>query len=209
MINIYIADDHPLIREGFKKIISKEIDMDIVGEATNAEELLKDLENKYVDILILDLKMPGKSGMELIKELRDFYPQLLILVVTMLSEEHYAVRSLKMGANGFISKSQAINELVKAIRSILSRGKYISSDVADLLLDEVENKNAMAPHKNLSEREFQIMCMIADGKKVKQIADELFLSVSTVNTYRSRIMRKIDIKTNYDLIKYVLENDLM
>lgn len=209
MINIYIADDHPLIREGFKKIISKEIDMDVVGEAQNSETLLKDLESLYVDILILDLKMPGKGGMELIKELRDIYPQLLILVVSALSEENYAVRSLKMGANGFISKTQAINELVKAIRSILSRGKYISTNVADLLLDEVENKNITAPHKNLSEREFQIMCMIADGKKIKQIANELFLSVSTVNTYRSRIMQKIDLKTNYELIKYVLENDLM
>lgn len=209
MINIYIADDHPLIREGFKKIISKEIDMDVVGEAQNSETLLEDLESLYVDILILDLKMPGKGGMELIKELRDIYPQLLILVVSALSEENYAVRSLKMGANGFISKTQAINELVKAIRSILSRGKYISTNVADLLLDEVENKNITAPHKNLSEREFQIMCMIADGKKIKQIANELFLSVSTVNTYRSRIMQKIDLKTNYELIKYVLENDLM
>ena len=186
MINIYIADDHPLIREGFKKIISKEIDMDVVGEAQNSETLLKDLESLYVDILILDLKMPGKGGMELIKELRDIYPQLLILVVSALSEENYAVRSLKMGANGFISKTQAINELVKAIRSILSRGKYISTNVADLLLDEVENKNITAPHKNLSEREFQIMCMIADGKKIKQIANELFLSVSTVNTYRCK-----------------------
>jgi DNA-binding NarL/FixJ family response regulator len=209
MINVYIADDHPLIREGFKKIIRGEIDMNIVGEAENGDEVIRNIGDKNADILLLDLKMPGKSGIPLIDELKSLYPDLLILVVTMLSQNHYAARTLKAGANGFLNKTVAVKELVKAIRSIISRGKYISPEIADLLYEEIEKEYVDSPHKNLSEREFQIMCLIAEGEKVRDIASRLSISISTVNTYRSRIMRKMGMKTNVELTRYVMENRLL
>jgi DNA-binding NarL/FixJ family response regulator len=209
MINIYIADDHPLIREGFKKIIAEEIDMEVVGEAGNGNELMQDIKKTKADILILDMKMPDKSGWTVLNELKMVNPGLLVLVVTMLPEEQYAVRAIKEGANGFINKTTALNELIKGIRSIISRGKYINPRLSNLLYQEIEKKNSAKPHQNLSNRELQILCMIAEGKKVREIADELSLSISTVNTYRARIMSKMNLKTNVALTRYAIDQKLI
>ena len=209
MINIYIADDHPLIREGFKKIIAEEIDMEVVGEAGNGNELMQDIKKTKADILILDMKMPDKSGWTVLNELKMVNPGLLVLVVTMLPEEQYAVRAIKEGANGFINKTTALNELIKGIRSIISRGKYINPRLSNLLYQEIEKKNSPKPHQNLSTRELQILCMIAEGKKVREIANELSLSISTVNTYRARIMSKMNLKTNVALTRYAIDQKLI
>lgn len=209
MINIYIADDHPLIREGFKKIIDEEIDMSVVGEASDGVDLIDKIDSSNADILILDLKMPSKSGWTVLNELRMLNPDLLILVVTMLPEEQYAVRAIKEGANGFINKTTAINELIKGIRSVISRGKYINPRLANLLYQEIDKKNLAKAHQKLSNRELQILCMIAEGKKVREIADELSLSISTINTYRARIMNKMNLKTNVALTRYAIENKLI
>jgi two-component system, NarL family, invasion response regulator UvrY len=209
MINIYIVDDHPLIREGFKKIISEEIDMSVVGEAYDGVDLIEKINHSNADILILDLKMPGKSGWTVLSELRVLYPDLLILVVTMLPEEQYAVRAIKEGANGFINKTTAINELIKGIRSVISRGKYINPRLANLLYQEIDKKSLAKAHQKLSNRELQILCLIAEGKKVREIADELYLSISTINTYRARIMSKMSLKTNVALTRYAMENKLI
>lgn len=209
MINIYIADDHPLIREGFKKIIDEEIDMSVVGEASDGVDLIDRINNSNADILILDLKMPGKSGWTVLSELKMLQPDLLILVVSMLPEEQYAVRAIKEGANGFINKTTAINELIKGIRSVINRGKYINPRLANLLYQEIDKKNLTKAHQILSNRELQIMCLIAEGKKVREIADELSLSISTINTYRARIMSKMNLKTNVALTRYAIENKLI
>ena len=209
MINIFIADDHPLIREGFKKIIDEEIDMSVVGEASTGNEVTQYINNSHADILLMDLKMPGKSGWTLLNELKITQPDLLILVVTMLPEEQYAVRAIREGANGFINKTSAIDELIKGIRSVINRGKYINPKTANLLHEEIERKNQTHPHQNLSNRELQILCMIAEGKKVREIADELALSISTINTYRFRIMSKMNLKTNVALTRYAIEYKLI
>ncbi len=209
MINIFIADDHPLIREGYKKIIDEEIDMEVVGEAADGDALIQNIKKSKADILLLDLKMPGKSGWTVLNELKMYQTDLLILVVTMLPEDQYAIRAIKEGANGFINKTTAINELIKGIRSVINRGKYINPKIASLLHQEIEHKNVGRPHQNLSNRELQIFCLIADGKKVREIASELSLSVSTINTYRARIMNKMNLKTNVALTKYALENNLI
>ena len=209
MINIFIADDHPLIREGFKKIINQEIDMTVVGEASDGIEITEKVESAHADILILDLKMPNKSGWTVLRELKMLYPELLILVVSILPEDPYAVRVIKEGANGFINKARALNELIKGVRSIINRRKYINPEMANLLYQEIDNKKSEKKHQNLSNRELQIFCMIAEGVKVREIANELSLSVSTVNTYRARIMSKMNLKTNVAITRYALENELI
>lgn len=209
MINIFIADDHPLIREGFKKIINEEIDMSVVGEASDGIGVLEGIKDSNADILILDLKMSGKSGWTVLNELRAQHQDLLILVVTMLPEEQYAVRAIKEGANGFINKTTAIDELIKGIRSIISRGKYINPKLTKLLYQDFNKDNLVQAHQKLSNRELQILCMIAEGMKVREIADELYLSISTINTYRARIMNKMNLKTNVALTRYAIENKLI
>lgn len=209
MINIYIADDHPLIREGFKKIISEEIDMTVVGESSDGIGIVEKLNDSHADILLLDLKMPGKSGWTILSEIKMYYPDMLILVVSMLPEDQYAVRAIKEGANGYITKTTAVNELIKGIRSVINRGKYIHPRLANLLYQEIDKKNIASVHQKLSNRELQILCSIAEGKKVREIADELSLSISTINTYRARIMSKMNLKTNVALTRYALENKLI
>jgi DNA-binding NarL/FixJ family response regulator len=209
MINIFIADDHPLIREGFKKIINEEIDMSVTGEASDGIGVLEKIKSSNADILILDLKMQGKGGWTVLNELRKQHQDLLILVVTMLPEEQYAVRAIKEGANGFINKTTAIDELIKGIRSIISRGKYINPKLTKLLYLDINKNNSARAHQNLSNRELQILCMIAEGMKVREIADELYLSTSTINTYRARIMNKMNLKTNVALTRYAIENKLI
>ncbi len=209
MINICMADDHGIVREGFKKILRDEKDINIKAEAKNSYEVIDMINKNDCDILLLDLNMPGKPGLELIEDIKAVDADIKILVVSMYPEENFARRALKAGASGYVTKDSALDELVNAIRSIISKGKYISPSLAIILADELDSEIQEKPHISLSNREFQILCLIASAKKTRDIAEELSLSVSTVNTYRFRIMEKMKMKSNIELTRYVLDNKLL
>jgi two-component system, NarL family, invasion response regulator UvrY len=209
MINVLIADDHVLIREGLKKILKGQPDMVLAGEAGNAQELFEQLKKLNVDIVLLDISMPGESGLEALKELRQIYPKVPVLILSVHPEQRFAVRALKGGASGYITKESAVEELVQAIRRIVGGGKYVSLALAEQLASDLESGTARPPHETLSDREYQVMCLIASGKKSSEIAEELSVSLSTVNTYRNRIFEKMRLQTNVELTRYAIENHLI
>jgi two-component system invasion response regulator UvrY len=209
MINILIADDHVLVREGLKKVIKSGPGLVIAGEASNASEALKFLDKQQVDVLVLDISMPGKTGLDLLKDVKILYPDLPVLILSMHSEERYAIRALKSGAAGYITKESAADELVKAILKVNNGGKYISASLAERLASELVAPQSKEPHELLSDREFQVMCEIASGKSSNEIADKLSLGLSTVNTYRSRILAKLNLKSTTELIRYAVKHSLI
>jgi DNA-binding NarL/FixJ family response regulator len=203
MIRIVIADDHELIREGVKKILRGERDMRVVGEAANVGELLALVGQCEADVLVLDINLPGRSGLDALGELRGLQPGLSVVVLSMHPEDRFALRVLKAGAAAYVSKASAADELVAAVRKAASGGRYISPVVADLLARELE-----APHEKLSARESQILSLIGAGKSTQQIAAELSISVNTVNTHRARILEKLGMRANAELIRYAIEHGL-
>jgi DNA-binding NarL/FixJ family response regulator len=210
MIKAAIADDHPLIREGVSSVLNAEIDISVISQASNANELLANIHNEMPDIGIVDITMPGKSGLELLKEVNEQFPGLPILVLSIHPVERYAVRCLKAGASGYLNKSSITDDLVKAIRCIvMKKRKYISADVARLLAQNIDLKNGEAPHQKLSDREFTVLCMIATGKNVQSIADELSLSPHTIQTYRARIKEKMHLNSNVEMVRYAIDRDLI
>jgi two-component system invasion response regulator UvrY len=209
MINILIADDHVLVREGLKKVIKSGPGLVIAGEASNASEALKLLDKQQVDVLVLDISMPGKTGLDLLKDIKILYPDLPVLMLSMHSEERYAIRALKSGAAGYITKESAADELVKAIMKVNNGGKYISASLAERLASELVAPQNKEPHELLSDREFQVMCEIASGKSANEIADKLSLGLSTVNTYRSRILAKLNLKSTTELVRYAVKHSLI
>jgi len=208
MIRIIIADDHELIREGVKKILRGERDMRVVGEAENVGELLALVGQCEADVLVLDINLPGRSGLDALGELRGLQPGLPVVVLSMYSENRFALRVLKAGAAAYVSKASAADELVAAIRKAASGGRYISPVVADLLARELENPQGVAPHEKLSARESQILSLIGAGKSTKQIAYGLSISINTVNTHRARILEKMGMRANAELIRYAVEHGL-
>jgi len=209
MIRILIADDHALVREGLNKILKSEPDMLVVGEAQNAPQVFELLKMHAVHIVLLDISMPGMSGLDALKELQREHPQLPVLILSMHPEDRFAVRALKAGAAGYITKESAVGELVKAIRKIAAGGKYVSPALAEKLADQLGMPATQLPHENLSDREFQVLRMIATGKKVSEIAHELALSISTVNTYRARVLEKMGLASNVELTRYAMEHHLV
>lgn len=209
MISILIADDHVLVREGLKKILKSESDMTVAAEAMTAQQVFQRIKAKKPDIVLLDISMPGASGLEVLEELKRDYPKLPVLILSMHPEDRFAVRAFKTGASGYITKESAVEELVKAIRKIVGGGKYVSVTLAEKLASELETDQTKLPHELLSNREFQIMRMIAAGKKIGAIAEELSLSPSTVNTYRVRILEKMKMQNNSELMRYAIENHLI
>ncbi len=209
MVNVFIADDHALIREGLKKTLKGEPDLVVAGEASNAHELLQALRQQPADVILLDISMPGESGLDALKELKQQYPHLPVLILSVHPEHRFAVRALKAGAAGYVTKDTAVEELVQAIRKIVGGGKYVSVSLAEKLVEELESKGDKLPHENLSDREFQVMRMLAAGKTRNEIADELSISLSTVNTYRNRILEKMKTQTNADLTRYAIEHGLI
>jgi DNA-binding NarL/FixJ family response regulator len=208
MIKILIVDDHALVRHGLRKILSEEPDMVVLGEAESAEQLMEIVGEKKWDIVILDISMPGQSGLDILHRLRHEQPHLPILFVSMLPEEQFAVRALRAGAAGYVAKGAAPAELLKAIRKICAGGKYISAPVADKLADTLDTHLQLLPHEKLSEREFQVFYKIASGKPLTKIAEELSLSVKTITTYRTRVLEKMSMQSNAELIRYGIENKL-
>lgn len=213
MINAVIADDHPLMREGIKKVIDNEMGIQVAGESSDGKELLTILGGSPLpDIIILDITMPGKSGMDLIKDIKNLYPALPILILSIHPEERFAIRALKAGAEGYLCKSSISKKLVKAIKKIVvEKRKYITEDVAEQLALQVDQsrQSGQPLHESLSDREFEVLCMIAAGKGVAEIADELSLSPHTVHTYRSRIKEKMNLATNVEMTRYAIANDLI
>ena len=209
MINVLIADDHALIREGLKKTLGGEPDMKLVGDAGNIADLFKQLERLVVNIVLLDITMPGESGLDALKELRQKYPHIPVLILSFHPEHRFAVRALKAGAAGYITKQSATEELVQAIRKIVSGGKYVSSALAEELATELDSESDKLPHERLSDREFQVMRLIAAGKKTSEIAEELSVTLSTVNTYRMRILEKMKMQSNVELARYAIDHGLI
>lgn len=209
MIKVIIADDHDLIRDGFKKLLDRESDITMAGEAKSAAELFRFLENSRCDVLVLDISLPDKNGIDVLKEMKIQYPDIRILVLSMHPEERYAVRALRNGAAGYITKGSASEELIKAVRKVALGGRYISDMLAEELAFAFSDENDKLPHEKLSDREYQILLLLGGGKSVQQIADSLSLSINTVNTYRRRIMEKTSLHGNSELIQYVIQHNLI
>lgn len=209
MINIFIADDHALIRAGIKNLLSSFSDIKLVGETANPFEIIEQIKATKCDVLILDLSMPGKNGLDVIKEIKNIYPEVKILVMTMMPEDQFAKRTLKAGASGYLTKESAPEELITAIRRIAAGRRYISESLAEKLAQDLDDTADKPIQELLSDREFQVMKMMASGKSQTDIADELSISVSTINTYRSRILEKLNLKTNAELIRFAYENNLI
>ena len=209
MIRIIIADDHAAIRRGVKDILADEADMEIGAEASTAQELLDLVRKQPWDAVVLDISLPGRSGLEVLGELKQERPSLPVLVHTMHSEDQFAVRALRAGAAGYLTKDSPPAELVKALRKIVAGGKYVGQSLAEKLAVNVDANMDRAPHEALSDREFQVLRLLASGKTVSEIADELSLSVKTISTYRSRILDKMKMKNNAELMRYALQHKVV
>lgn len=209
MIKILIADDHPVVREGLKQIISKAVDMNVAGEALDGMQVLQMIEKENWDVIVLDIGMPGKDGLEVLKDIKKQKPELPVLILSMFPEEQIAVRTFKVGAAGYMNKETAPKELVNAIRKIYDGGKYVSPSLAEKLVADLDSDAEKKPHDLLSDREFQVLRMIASGKDVDEIADELFISVKTVRTYRDRILDKLKLKNDVEIARYAMKNKLL
>ena len=208
-MKIILVDDHELIREGLKKVIAKESDIDVIGEAQNADEMFELLSKDKIDIVVLDITLPGRSGLDLISEIKTHYPEVRVLILSMHPEDRFAVRALRSGAYGFITKGTASKILIEALRKIADGRKYITPTLAEHLALELDVDHDKPLHESLSNREFEVMRLIAEGKSVSEIAEMLFISVNTVTSYRSRIMEKMKMKTNAEIIRYAIEQNLI
>lgn len=209
MIRILVADDHAIVREGLKQIVSEMPDMVVAGEASDGEEVLKEVQEDNYDVVLLDISMPGRSGLEVLKELKSQRAGLPVLMLSIHPEEQYAVRALRAGASGYLTKASAPAELVAAIRKAAVGGKYVTSSLAQKLASELTLDASEPPYRNLSDREYQVLCMIASGKAIKEIAEDMLLSAKTVSTYRSRVLAKLRLKSNAELVRYAIENRLV
>jgi two-component system invasion response regulator UvrY len=209
MLRILLADDHAVVRQGVKQILATAYAQATFGEAQNSRELLDLVNSERWDILVLDLAMPGGNGLEALKQIKHDHPQMPVLILSMFPEDQYAVRTIVAGAAGYLNKESAPEELVQAVHKILHGGKYISASVADELVMRARNENNQPLYKSLSDREYQVLCMIASGKEVKEISTELALSAKTISTYRARLLEKMNMKTNAELTHYAIHNGLV
>jgi DNA-binding NarL/FixJ family response regulator len=209
MMKLLIADDHALFREGLKRVLSDTFGVGAIDEAVNGQEVIEKVAGNNYDIVLLDISMPGRSGLDILKQLKCSNPDLHILVVSMHSEEEYAERVLRAGAFGYMTKERTSEELILAIRKIVSGKKYVSSTMAEILARHLESNFEKALHETLSDREYEVMCMIASGKTVKDISEELSLSMKTISTHRSHILKKMEMENNSQLIHYAFQNHLV
>lgn len=209
MINVLVADDHAIVRQGLKQILSETPDITVAGEAADAEEALHKALTEDWDVLVLDITMPGRSGFDILREINHYRPHLPVLVLSMHDEEQYAVRCLKAGASGYLTKESAPEELIEAIRKVVAGGKYVGASLAEILALGVDATDHQPRHAALSDREFQVMRMLAAGKTPTEIASDLVLSVKTVSTYRARILDKMGFTNTAEIMRYAIENQLI
>lgn len=208
MISVLVADDHGIVRRGIAQIIRESGDISVEGEAASGEEALEMAQARRFDVVILDIAMPGRGGLDVIRDIRSASPGTKIIILSMYSEEQFAVRSLRDGASAYLTKSSADAELVPAIRAVAGGHRYITAEVAERLAYYVECESELPPHERLSEREFQVLALIGSGLTITQASERLSLSPKTVSTYRARILAKMGLKTNAQLIKYAIEHKL-
>ncbi len=209
MTRVLIADDHAVVRVGIRQFLEEDRSIKEIGEAATGSETLDQLRAKPWDIVILDIHMPDRSGIDILKQVRASYPQVKILIMSGLPERQYALSVLKAGAAGYLAKDSAPEELLKAIRAVLRGGRYVSATLGELLISDLNQDHDQPLHARLSEREFQILCKLAAGSSVSEIAAELYLSVKTVSTYRSRVLEKMSFASNADLTMYAMRNGII
>jgi DNA-binding NarL/FixJ family response regulator len=208
-MKVLVADEHAIVRKGLKQILLDEFPTGEIVECSNAEELLQKANDGKWDVIISDISMPGRSGLDALHQIRLLHPRLPVLILSMHPEEQYAIRALKAGASGYCSKDQAHEELVNAVKKVLTGKKYITPSLAETLATQLEEEKQPEPFNRLSDREFDVFRLLAGGKSVSEIAESLSLSATTISTYRARILGKMSFKNNADLIRYALEKKLV
>ncbi len=208
MLRVLIADDHTVVRRGLRQILQEGFPTAYVEEVRDAEELIKKILQAEWDLVISDISMPGRSGLEALQQIKQLQPKLPVLILSIHPEDQYAIRVLRAGAAGYLSKDMASDELVIAVQKVLLGKKYITDSIAEKLASVLDHDSEKAPHETLSDREFSVLKQLASGKSVSEIAESMFLSVTTVSTYRTRIMAKMNMKNNADLTLYAIENKL-
>jgi DNA-binding NarL/FixJ family response regulator len=209
MIDVLIADDHVIVRKGLLQVLASEKGIRVTGEAGNGQDALDMIRKNSYSVVILDISLPGKSGLEVLKQIKGEYPNLPVLILSMYPEDHYAVRTLKAGGAGYVTKENADTELAKAIRHAAEGKKYITPSLAEKLAEEMSPGSLKLPHERLTDREFNILCLIARGRSSAQIADELALSVKTIATHRSKLLDKMGLKSNSELTYYAAQHRLV
>ncbi len=209
MIRVLVADDHAIVRRGLIQILAEHADMSVVGEAQDAQELFALARAQAWDVAVLDVSMPGRGGLEVLKELKSEFPARAVLILSVHPEDQYAVRALKAGAAGYLPKDSAPTELVNAIRKAMQGGRYVSSALAEKLAFNLTPDADRLPHETLSDREFQVLCAIASGQTVSEIAEQMSLSVKTISTYRTRLLEKMNLKNNAELTHYAIQQGLV
>ncbi len=209
MIKILIADDHPVVRQGIKQILAETRDLVVADEAASGQEVMKKVMKNDYDVILLDISMPERNGLDILRELKSKKPKPAVLILSIYPEDQYAVRVLKLGAAGYLTKESVPEELISAIRKVAQGRKYISATLAEKLAIDLEINAEKPPHENLSDREYQVLCMLASGKRLKDIGDDLNLSIKTISTYRSRILEKMKMGNNAEIIRYALQNNLV
>lgn len=209
MIKVLIADDHPVVRLGLRQLLAESTDIHVGAEASSAEDVLSRVSEQRFDVVVLDISLQGKNGIELIGEIRKSRPETRVLILTMHPEEQYAVRAIRAGAAGFLNKESAPERLTEAVRKIAQGGRYVSAELAEALASLVAGEAVGQPHERLSDREFEILKLLASGKTVSQVAESLELSVKTVSTHRTRILKKMEMKTNAELTHYAVRQGLV
>jgi two-component system invasion response regulator UvrY len=208
-IRVFIADDHAIVREGLKQILAEQRDIVVAGEAENGLDAIKSFRKSRCHVMLLDISMPDRNGIEVLKQIKQEHPELAVLMLSMHREDQYAIRALKAGAAGYLTKQSAPRELVTAIRQVAGGQKYVSATLAQTLASQVGADHEAPPHDSLSDREFQTLTMIASGKTVSEIARELSLSVKTVSEYRARLLAKMNLRTSAELTHYAIRNQLV
>lgn len=209
MIRVLIADDHAVVRRGVRMVLESTARIEVAAEAATGSEALDKARQAGIDVAILDMSMPGPGGLEVLKQIKDEHPRLPVLVLTMHPEDQYAVRAIRAGASGYLTKQSIPEELIKAVEAVAAGRKYITPAVAEALAAEVHHDTEKPPHEQLSDREYQVLLRIAAGRTVGEIAEELRLSPKTVSTYRTRILEKMQLKTNAELTHYAFQNKLV
>lgn len=209
MISVVLADDHSLIREGIKKVLVRQPDLEVVCEAGTAQEVLDFLAKRQANIIVMDINLPGMSGLDALKYVKKLAPAVHVLMLSMYPEDRFAIRALKAGAAGYLTKGSAAEELIAAIKKVSAGKRYVSAATAEMLAEELSAPGEKLPHETLSDREFQIFMMIVQGKSMKEVSRELVLSVNTVNTYRARILEKMKMSSVQDLMRYAFDNKLI